>query len=110
MSAEISQPSSHGINISFVNYNPPPPVGSGGLGVPGGLATELLGHLLLMSIYINILICDRSSLWELIFYYIFDIMDSTMNAEESVLTGGTVEESYFTVSLRRPDPQVSIVS
>ena len=62
---------------------------SGGLERPGSLATTFLCTLLLMSICIKNILCERSSLWEIISSSILDIIDYKVKSNEIVLTKAT---------------------
>ena len=85
-------------------------MGAGGLVRPGGLATSFLCPLFLMIICIIVIICEILSFWEVISSFILDILDSTVKFGEIVLPETIVEAYDFPVALRRPYPQLYIVS
>ena len=98
--------SSHGTNPPFGTYSPPLPEVSCGLIRMGGLATGLPCTWLLVSICVIILTIDRSSLCEFMSSSIFDILDSSMESDESVMFGATGEAPNYPVTLIRLDLQV----
>ena len=91
-------------------YAPDTPVESGTLDKLGGLTTAFLCPLLLMSICIIVFIFENSSFWEVISSYILDILDSMVNADDSVIPEAKDEAPGYNIALGRPEPQVSILS
>ena len=64
---------------------------------------------ILVSISIMDFISDRSSLWGVMSSSIYDILDYTVNSDESVLTDATLRESRSPVALSKAYPQVYMV-
>ena len=90
-------------------YTLPPCEVSGGLIVTGGMATVFLFPCLLVSISIKEFIYDSSYLWEVMSSSIYDILYSTVNSDEIVLTDATLRESGSPVPLTKPYTQVYMV-